>query len=86
MQYDIYLKQGYPIGSGVIEGTCKNLVKDRMEQSGMQWTVVGAEATLGMRSIQINGMTSEYWKYHMAQERKRLYGTFMTDEMEELAA
>ena len=82
MRYDTYLKQGYPIGSGVVEGACKNLVKDRMEQSGMQWTIVGAEAILGMRSIQINGMAHEYWQYHMAQERKKLYGTCM----EEMAA
>lgn len=36
MRYDIYLKRGYPIGSGVVEGACKNLVKDRMEQCGMR--------------------------------------------------
>ena len=86
MRYDAYLKQGYPIGSGVVEGACRNLVKDRMEQSGMQWTIVGAEAMLGIRSVQINGMTHDYWQHHMAQERERLYGTFMTDDIEKLAA
>jgi hypothetical protein len=51
MRYDLYLAKGYPIGSGVVEGACKNLVKDRMEQCGMRWTLAGAEAILSMRSI-----------------------------------
>ena len=37
MRYDYYLSQGYPIGSGVVEGVCRNLVKDRMELVGMRW-------------------------------------------------
>ena len=41
MRYDEYLKAGYPIGSGVAEGACRHLVKDRMEQTGMRWTVSG---------------------------------------------
>lgn len=80
MRYDIYLKAGYPVGSGVVEGACKNLVKDRMEQSGMHWTISGAEAILGTRSIQLNKMTDDYWKYHIAAERKRLYGSLIEDE------
>ncbi|MBF5058545.1 ISKra4 family transposase [Candidatus Neptunochlamydia vexilliferae] len=86
MRYDKYLVKGYPIGSGVVEGACKNLVKDRMEQSGMQWTINGAEAVLSMRSIQINGMANDYWRYHISKERERLYGSFMESEMSELAA
>lgn len=86
MRYDIYLKRGYPIGSGVVEGACKNLVKDRMEQCGMRWTIAGAEAVLRMRSIQVNGMTSDYWKYHIAQEKQRLYGNFIESGAMELAA
>ncbi len=86
MRYDIYLKRGYPIGSGVVEGACKNLVKDRMEQCGMRWTIAGAEAVLRMRSIQINGMTSDYWRCHIAQEKQRLYGNFIGSDAMELAA
>jgi hypothetical protein len=86
MRYDIYLKRGYPIGSGVVEGACKNLVKDRMEQCGMRWTIAGAEAVLKMRSIQINGMTRDYWRYHIAQEKQRLYGNFIGSDSIELAA
>ena len=86
MRYDIYLKKGYPIGSGVVEGACKNLVKDRMEQCGMRWTIAGAEAVLRMRSVQINGMTNDYWKYHISQEKQRLYGNFIESGTVELAA
>ena len=86
MRYDIYLAKGYPIGSGVVEGACRNLVKDRLEQCGMHWTITGAEAVLGMRSIQINKMTEAYWKYHITQERGRLYGIHAEDGQIELAA
>jgi len=37
MRYDEYLAGGYPIASGVIEGACRHLVKDRMERTGMRW-------------------------------------------------
>ena len=37
MKYDEYLAAGYPIGSGVVEGACRHLVKDRMERTGMRW-------------------------------------------------
>lgn len=86
MQYDKYLKKGYPIGSGVVEGACKNLVKDRMEQCGMRWTMSGAEAVLRMRSLQINRMKDVYWQYHIAEERKRLYGMTTKNDAVELAA
>ena len=42
MKYDEYLAAGYPIGSGVVEGACRHLVKDRMEQTGMRWRIAGA--------------------------------------------
>ncbi len=42
MRYDEYLAAGYPIGSGVAEGACRHVVKDRLEQTGMRWTVAGA--------------------------------------------
>jgi hypothetical protein len=44
MRYDSYLRKGYPIASGPVEGACKNLIKDRMERSGMRWTLPMAEA------------------------------------------
>ena len=55
MRYNDYLAVGYPIGSGVAEGACRHLVKDRMERTGMRWTVQGAQAILDLRSTYLNG-------------------------------
>ncbi len=50
MRYDEYLAKGYPVASGVIEGACRHLVKDRMERAGMHWAPAGAQAMLDVRS------------------------------------
>jgi hypothetical protein len=57
MQYDKYLAAGYPIATGVIEGACRHLVKDRMERSGMRWTATGAQAMLNLRALE----QTSYW-------------------------
>ncbi len=74
MRYNEYLEQGFPIASGVVEGACKNLIKDRMERSGMRWQLRGAEAMLKLRAIKLSGDMEEYWKYHIEQDHRRLYG------------
>jgi hypothetical protein len=73
MKYDAYLAAGYPIGSGVVEGACRHLVKDRMERTGMRWQPDGAQAMLNLRATYLNGEWDSYWAYHIAQEDKRLY-------------
>ncbi len=73
MRYDEYLRNGYPIASGVIEGACRHLVKDRMERAGMHWTAEGAQAMLDLRSIHSSGCWEEYHKYRIDQEQRRLY-------------
>src|SRR5262249_2081626 len=55
MKYDEYLAAGYPIGSGVVEGACRHLVKDRMERTGMRWLPSGAQAMLDLRATYLNG-------------------------------
>ena len=60
MRYDEYLAAGYPIGSGVAEGACRHLVKDRMEQTGMRWTVAGAQAMLHVRALYLNDQWDEF--------------------------
>ena len=56
MKYDEYLAAGYPIATGVIEGACRHLVKDRLERSGMKWVVEGAQAMLTLRSIKASNL------------------------------
>jgi len=52
MRYDEYLAAGYPIGTGPVEGACRNVVKDRFEQTGMRWSLPGAQAMLQLRRTQ----------------------------------
>jgi hypothetical protein len=73
MRYDAYLAKGYPIASGVIEGACRHLVKDRMERAGMHWTRAGAQAMLDVRSIHISGAWEQYQMYRIDHETRRLY-------------
>ena len=74
MKYDEYLAAGYPIGSGVAEGACRHLVKDRLEQTGMRWTVTGAQAMLHVRSLYLNDQWDEFVVYRIEAEQDRLYG------------
>lgn len=73
MHYDEYLRAGYPIASGVIEGACRHLVKDRMERAGMHWTIPGAQAMLDVRSIYVSGLWNKYQEYRIVRETERLY-------------
>jgi len=73
MRYDEYLAKGLPIATGVIEGACRHLVKDRMERAGMHWTVAGAQAMLDVRSTHVNGDWDEYQQYRIDRERDELY-------------
>ncbi len=75
MRYDEYLAAGYPIGSGVAEGACRHLVKDRMEQTGMRWTVEGAQAMLHVRALYLNDQWEEFLEYRVEQEQTRLYAS-----------
>lgn len=77
MDYARYLQLGWPIGTGVIEGTCRHLVKDRMELSGMRWSMSGAEAILALRSVNENGDWDDFHEYRRNQRHQRLYGTPM---------
>ena len=74
MRYDEYIAAGYPIGSGVAEGACRHLVKDRMEQSGMRWTVTGAQAMLHLRATYLNDQWDEFIEDRVVREQTRLYG------------
>lgn len=73
MRYDEYLAKGYPIASGVIEGACRHLVKDRLERAGMHWTIPGAQAMLDMRSTYINDDWQTYQQWYRDTETGRLY-------------
>lgn len=73
MRYDEYLSNGYPIASGVIEGACRHVVKDRLERTGMSWTRSGAQAILNLRAIWTSDRWDDYVKYRVEKESNRLY-------------
>jgi hypothetical protein len=74
MRYADYLAWGWPIGTGVVEGACGHLVKDRMEQAGMRWTTAGAHAVLDLRAVRLTGDWDAYWQFHRHAQQERLYG------------
>ena len=73
MRYDVYLSQGYPIGSGVIEGACRHVVKDRMEGTGMRWRIPGAQAVLSLRAVHVNGDWQAFQSYRIRTRTHQLY-------------
>ena len=73
MRYDMYLEAGYPIATGVIEGACRHLVKDRLERAGMRWILDGAQSMLHMRSVHLSGLWNEFTAYRIERENQRLY-------------
>jgi hypothetical protein len=79
LDYPTALQKGWPIATGVIEGACRHLVKDRMDITGARWGLDGAEAILKLRAIHSNGDLDEYWAYHLAQERQRVHESRYAD-------
>ena len=73
MAYDVYLEHGFPIASGVIEGACRCVVKDRMERSGMRWVMSGARAMLDVRCVYLSGLWEEFMTFRIQRESRRLY-------------
>lgn len=62
MRYGEFRKMGLFVGSGVIEAGCKTIVGQRLKQSGMRWTVRGANAIIALRCCQLSGQWEDYWE------------------------
>lgn len=75
LDYAEALDQGWPIATGVIEGACRHLVKDRMDITGARWGLVGAEAVLKLRALRTNGDFVKYWGFHLTREKDRIHGS-----------
>lgn len=80
MDYENYLGMGYPIASGVIEGACRNVVVDRMENSGMRWVINGAKSMLALRCIHLNGDWDHFMNFYIQQEQNTVYPCKPLDE------
>jgi hypothetical protein len=75
LRYDHALDAGWPIATGIIEGACRHLVKDRMDITGARWGLSGAEAILKLRALTSNNDFTDYWTYHLTQEHQRNHQT-----------
>lgn len=79
MRYAEALRDGLPIATGVIEGACRYLVKDRMARTGARWSLTGAEAVLRLRAIRASGDFDAYWQFHLAREKQRNHASHYAD-------
>jgi hypothetical protein len=66
MRYPKLRKQHFFVGSGVIEAGCKTVIGSRLKQSGMFWTVRGANSILALRCCHLNGRFQDYWEARRA--------------------
>jgi len=71
LRYGDAITEGLPIATGVIEGACRYLVKDRMDRGGARWTLQGAEAVLRLRALRTCGDFDAYWAFHLREELRR---------------
>jgi hypothetical protein len=79
MRYEELLALGTPIASGVIEGTCRSLINDRLDVTDARWSLVGAEAVLRLRAIVRSGDWDEYWRFHTRAEYQRNHESRYSD-------
>jgi len=79
LRYHEYLAAGLPIATGVIEGACRHLVKDRMDVTGARWSLAGAEAVLRLRALRASGDFDEYWRFHEQREYQRNHASRYAD-------
>ena len=73
MRYDEYLAAGYPIATGVIEGACRHVIEDRMEQGGMRWTLAGAQAMLNLRAVNASNAAEEFGNWRQVEGAERVH-------------
>ena len=66
MRYPQFRRQHLFVGSGVIEAGCKTVIGSRLKQSGMFWTVRGANAIVALRCCHLNGRFEDYWEARRA--------------------
>ncbi len=66
MRYAQFRRQGLFVGSGVVEAGCKTVIGLRLKQSGMRWTVKGANAIIALRCAGLSGRWEEFWEARAA--------------------
>jgi len=62
MRYAQFRRQGLFVGSGVVEAGCKTIAGQRLKQSGMHWTVPGANAIIALRCLDLSNQWEDFWE------------------------
>ena len=62
MRYQRFRDEGLFVGSGVVEAGCKTIIGRRLKQSGMRWTVRGANAIIALRCCDLSGRWEQFWE------------------------
>ena len=75
MDYKTYLEKGLPVSTALVESSCGHLVKDRMERSGMSWSLQGAQNMIDLRAVKKNGDWANFMEFvcrknHAEQQKK----------------
>ena len=73
LDYATALAKGWPIATGIIEGACRHIVKDRMDITGARWGLESAEAILKLRAVIATGDFDAYWRFHLRREHERIH-------------
>jgi hypothetical protein len=81
LDYAAALAKGWPIATGIIEGACRHIVKDRMDITGARWSLQGAEAILKLRTLIANGDFEAYWHFHLRREHERVHHAQYRDSL-----
>jgi len=81
LDYAGALRDGLPIATGVVEGACRFLVRQRLDIAGARWGVAGAEAVLRLRALKASGDFDAYWQYHTATEHRANHASRYIDAM-----
>jgi hypothetical protein len=81
LHYHRAIALGWPIATGVIEGACRHIVKDRLDLTGARWGLDGAEAILLLRAVINNGDFENYWRFHTHRDYQRTHAARYRDQL-----
>lgn len=69
MDYKTYLEKGLPVSTALVESSCGHLVKDRMERSGMRWSIKGAQNMMDARAVKKNGDWNTFMEFNISKKQ-----------------
>ncbi len=71
MDYKTYLEKGLPVSTALVESSCGHLIKDRMERSGMRWSINGAQNMMDVRAVKKNGNWTDFIEFVISKNQEK---------------